>query len=146
MLTEARVILPGAQALLGFQFIAMLAESFAKLPQSSKLLHIGSLSAVALATILLMTPTAYHRIVENGEATEPFYRVASRLVIGSLVPLAVGLCGDFFVVLLKASESKPLAIGASLGMLALFLGGWFGLPFFQRQRRQPVPELNLAQA
>ncbi len=146
VLTEARVILPGAQALLGFQFIAMLSESFTKLPQSSKLLHVGSLAAVALATVLLMTPAAYHRIVENGEATEDFYRVACRLILSSLVPLALGLSGDFFVVLDKVSESKLPALAGSLGMLALFLGCWFGLTFFQRVRQRGQPELQLARA
>ena len=34
VLTEARVVLPGAQALLGFQFIAVLTDSFARLPKS----------------------------------------------------------------------------------------------------------------
>jgi hypothetical protein len=32
LLTEARVIIPGAQALLGFQFIAMLTTGFDRLP------------------------------------------------------------------------------------------------------------------
>ena len=33
VLTEARVVLPGAQALLGFQFIAILMESFDRQPK-----------------------------------------------------------------------------------------------------------------
>jgi hypothetical protein len=37
LLTESRIILPGAQALLGFQFAAFLTDAFEKLPQSSKL-------------------------------------------------------------------------------------------------------------
>lgn len=36
VLTEARVIIPGAQALFGFQFIAMLTAGFDELPQGSK--------------------------------------------------------------------------------------------------------------
>jgi hypothetical protein len=36
LLTEARVIIPGAQALLGFQFIAMLTSGFDRLPPSVK--------------------------------------------------------------------------------------------------------------
>ena len=39
MLTEARVILPGAQALLGFQLAVVLTQAFDRLPPSSKTLH-----------------------------------------------------------------------------------------------------------
>jgi len=37
MLTEARVVLPGVQALLGFQLVSVLTQAFEKLPASSKL-------------------------------------------------------------------------------------------------------------
>ncbi len=39
MLTEARVVLPGAQALLGFQLAVALTHSFERLPFSSRLVH-----------------------------------------------------------------------------------------------------------
>jgi len=66
MLTEARVILPGAQALLGFQLAIVLTEAFAKLPPEIKLTHGAALVLVAVSIILLMTPAAYHRIVYGG--------------------------------------------------------------------------------
>ena len=43
MLTEARVILPGAQALLGFQLAIVLTDTFEKLPILSRLLHAAAL-------------------------------------------------------------------------------------------------------
>ena len=58
MLTEARVILPGAQALLGFQLTVTLTKAFGQLPDSLKLFHVASLCCVAGAIILLMTPAA----------------------------------------------------------------------------------------
>ncbi len=48
VLTEARVVLPGVQALLGFQLAAVLTDAFEKLPRSSQLLHLASLGALAL--------------------------------------------------------------------------------------------------
>lgn len=126
------MILPGAQALLGFQFIAMMSQQFTKLPDSSKLAHISSLAAIALATMMLMTPAAYHRIVENGESTERFRRFATRTILLAMVPLALGLCGDFFVVVRIVTDSAPLSGFASGLMLLMFLGGWFGLTGFVR--------------
>ena len=43
MLTEARVILLGAQALLGFQLTVTLTKAFGQLPESLKLFHVASL-------------------------------------------------------------------------------------------------------
>jgi hypothetical protein len=104
VLTETRVVLPGAQALLGFQFIATLTEGFDKLPLHLRWLHLASLCAVALSTILLMTPAAWHRLVEHGEHTEGFHRFASAMLLAALVPLALGLCGDFYLVADKVTS------------------------------------------
>jgi len=137
VLTEARVVLPGAQALLGFQFITILTEGFERLPDSSKYLHLASLVLITLSVIFLMTPAAYHRIVEQGEETEHFHRFASRMVLAAMVPLALGICGDFFVVARKVTGSRALSAGAALLMLAFFYGLWFGLTSYRRSRKSP---------
>jgi cytochrome bd-type quinol oxidase subunit 2 len=138
VLTEARVVLPGAQTLLGFQFIVFLMESFDKLPDSSKYLHFAALALVALSIMLLMTPAAYHRIVERGEATEHFHRFASRMVLAAMAPLALGLSSDFFIVARKVTESSALSAALALAMLALFYGLWYGFTAYRRSRRQTV--------
>src|ERR1044072_7334172 len=74
VLTECRVVLPGSQALVGFKFIPVLMESFDKLPSLSKYIHLASLGLNAIAIVLLITPAAYHRLVEEGEETEHFHR------------------------------------------------------------------------
>ena len=67
LLTEARVIIPGAQALLGFQFVVIFVRSFAELPEWVKMTHAIALAAIALSVVLLMTPAALHRIAYDGE-------------------------------------------------------------------------------
>jgi heme A synthase len=134
VLTEARVVLPGAQALLGFQFVTMLLDDFDKLPESSKQVHLASLLATALTTVLLMTPAAYHRMVERGANTEEFHRLAGRFVILSMVPLALGITGDFFVVMRKVSDSVPLAATSATALLAVSYGFWFGYTLYRRAK------------
>jgi hypothetical protein len=133
VLTEARMILPGAQALLAFQFITILTESFDRLSYNLQVFHLISLSLVGLATILLMTPAAYHRIAERGEDTESFFRLASILTMVATVPLALGITGDYYIVIQKVTNSHGLSLVSSLIMLALFLGLWFGYTFYKRQ-------------
>jgi hypothetical protein len=135
-LTEMRVVLPGAQALLGFQFVTMLMEGFEKLPASSKYVHLASLAVIALSVIFLMTPAAYHRIVERGEQTEHFHRFASRMLLIAMVPLALGMCGDLFVVVRKVMQSALAGILSAGVMLVFFYGLWFGYTFYLRGRRE----------
>ena len=72
LLTEARVIIPGAQALLGFQFVVVFVRSFAELPGWVKMTHAVALAAIALSVVLLMTPAALHRIAYDGENSQSF--------------------------------------------------------------------------
>jgi len=132
VLTEARVVLPGAQALLGFEFITILMEGFDKLPASSKYVHVISLGLIGLTVILLMTPAAYHRIVERGEDTEHFHRVASLLLLAAMIPLPMGICGDVYVVVQKVTESTTLGIASALLALASLYGLWFGFTIYRR--------------
>jgi hypothetical protein len=134
-LTEARVVLPGAQALLGFQFASMLVEGFDKLPASSRYVHLLSLALMVLAVILLMAPAAYHRIVEEGHDTEHFHRVASRFLIASMIPLALGICGELFVVVRKVTESVTAGIISAAAMLLFFYGLWFGYTIYRRSEQ-----------
>ncbi|HEV7511783.1 MAG TPA: DUF6328 family protein [Candidatus Acidoferrum sp.] len=132
VLTEARVILPGNQALLGFQLAVTLQQGFRELPAALKLVHVVSLSLIAISTILLLAPAPYHRIVERGEETESFYSVASKLTLSSLPPMAAGIAADFFVVVYKISNRYGLSVLAAVLMFCLFCGMWFGYPFYRK--------------
>lgn len=134
VLTEARIVLPGAQALLGFQFVIMLAAGFDSLPAALKYIHIASLAAVALCTVVLMAPAAYHRIVARGEDSESVLNFACWMVVSGMILLALGIGGDFWVVVTRVSGSMELGIVSAVIVLAVFYGMWFGLMFWLRQR------------
>jgi type III secretory pathway component EscS len=136
VLTEARVIIPGNQALLGFQFATVLQTGFKELAPWLKWIHLASLSLIALSTVLLLTPAAYHRIVEGGEETAHFYRVAHIMVLCSLPPLAVGICGDFVLVVYKITDMRNLSLIAAVLMLSVFGVLWGGYPWLRRNRAE----------
>jgi hypothetical protein len=135
LLTEARVVLPGAQALFGFQLAIVLTRAFEQLPKVSIVVHAASLFLVAIAVMMLMAPAPYHRIVYAGEDTEDMYRVSSALVTGATLPLGLGLAGDVYVVLAKIFGS--FAIGAFTGGLVFVLlaGLWYLYPIIVARRR-----------
>jgi len=134
VLIEARVVLPGAQALLGFQFVGTMTEGFQHLEHASRVVHLASLGLVVFSVILLMTPAAYHRIAERGEPTEHFLKLATGFVIASMIPLGAGMCGDFYVVANNVTRSHSFAIFASVGLLTLLYVIWFGISLYARHR------------
>lgn len=139
VLIECRVVLPGAQALLGFQLIIMWMTDFQKIPHAWKLLHLVSLTSIAVCTILLIAPAAYHRIVEQGEDSEDLVRFTSRTLLWAMIFLAAGVCGDFYVVSRITGISRVVSTWATLSLVTLFLAGWFGYPLWRaRQAQVPV--------
>jgi hypothetical protein len=136
MLTEARVLLPGAQAVFGFQLAVLLTEGFAELPQASRVIHAAALCCIALSIILLMTPAAIHRISFDGQNTDRFHRLGSRFVVVSALPLALGIVGDLYVAVTKALETP--AIGCAVALVAgLILATlWFVQPLVLRLKHR----------
>ena len=140
VMTEARVVLPGAQAMLGFQFITFFETSFQELPAFVKMVHLICASLIAVTVVLLMTPAAFHRVAEAGEESERLVTVASRCVIGAMIPLAIGISGDFFVIIMKITHALTSAIVTGSLTLAVFLGLWFGYTLLQRRGRSSAEQ------
>jgi hypothetical protein len=135
MLTEARVVLPGVQALLGFQLASVISQSFEKLPAGSKAVHAASLGCITLAVILLIAPAAYHRIVFSGQESEEVHRFGSWFVTCATVPLAFGLSGDIYVVLTEITASAKIGTLAASFTLVFLVGLWHVLPAVIRLQR-----------
>lgn len=135
VLTETRVVLPGAQALLGFQLAMTLMEGYERLPDSSKDLHLAATCAIALTVVFLMAPPAFHRIVEGGEDTERFHRFAGWMVLAAMVTLPLGFAGELWIVVRKQTGSLAAAHAAAALALLFFYGLWFFAMLVLRARR-----------
>jgi hypothetical protein len=134
LLTDARVILQGAQALLGFQLAVILTQAFERLPSQSKAMHALALGFIALCTVLLMAPAAYHRIVFAGEASEQFHQLGSRLVIAATTALALGLAADVYVVMAKIAGQAVGVWAATLSIVTMAVM-WHVSPLVMQLRR-----------
>ncbi|MGH1588830.1 DUF6328 family protein [Methylobacterium phyllosphaerae] len=136
MLTEARVVLPGAQALLGFQLVITFSEAFEKLPFAAKVVHLVALGFLALTVVWLMAPAAFHRIVYAGENTPEFHVLGSRFLLAASVTLALGISADLGVVVAKVIASNAAGMVAALISLALLVGLWHVHPALLRRRHR----------
>jgi Family of unknown function (DUF6328) len=133
-LTELRVVLPGAQALFGFQFAAVLTESFVRLPLTLKGVHLASLSVVVAAVVMLIAPAAYHRIAAAGNAEEGVLRYAVRLMLAAQGLLALGLTGDAYITMRMIFEAPIVAICVGIVALLAFATLLYAVPVMARTR------------
>jgi Family of unknown function (DUF6328) len=135
LLEECRMVLPGVQALFGFQLIAVFNGGFsARLTPLEQEMHLLALALVAVSIALLMTPAALHRQSGPQEASARFVRVAGRLLLSSMPPLMLGMGIDFFLIAhIVLGEALPAAIAAAV-LVAFFACCWFAFPRAYRRR------------
>src|SRR5918911_4031692 len=134
-LDEGRMLVLGAQVLLGLQFRAIFEHGFQQLSAHAKYIKLGGLGLMLLAITLLMWPGAYHQIVEDGEDTEELHRFATVVMGIALLPFALGLGGDFFVgAEFLFGRTQGVVAGAAALAVALFF--WYGLEALRRWGRK----------
>ena len=132
LLNECRMVLPGIQALFGFQLIAVFNAGFHdRLSHGHQILHIVALGMTAIAVAMIMTPAAFHRQHDPHQVTEAFIRLCTAMMLASMVPLALGICTDFFIVASIVIDESIAAVIAGL-LLAVFLTLWFVVPRLSR--------------
>lgn len=139
IIEEARVVLPGIQALFGFQMIAVFNDRFEAMADYAKACHAVGLIMVIISVAMVMTPAICYRAC-RGHATASMVRLSSRLIRGALCPLAFGLALDMFTVMhvvgTGMSDRMHISIGAALGTLILLSGLWFLVPRGERVGRR----------
>jgi Family of unknown function (DUF6328) len=134
LMTETRIVLPGAQALLGFQFIGYLTDGYARLSTAGRIGHGVALAALVISMVLLMTPAPFHRLAENGRETERLRRLTVRMIVGALAALAAAFAADLFVAIEIVTGRTGLALGGALAAAAAIAAIWFVWPLARRGR------------
>ena len=129
------MVLPGIQALFGFQLIAVFSDAFGReLEAGEQRLHLAAIVLVTTAIALVMTPAAYHRQLDPRRASTAFLGLASRFISAAMLPLAAGLALDVHLVarVITGDVTASGFIGAAVfvGFAAL----WFGYPAWHAAR------------
>jgi hypothetical protein len=135
LLDECRMVLPGIQALFGFQLIAVFHPAFAeKLSGAEQQLHLMAITLLVVAVAIIMSPAALHRGMNPREVNATFIRVSTRLLLWSMVPLALSICAEFYLVGRIILGSSVVALLAT-ALFALFIALWFVVPRVQILQR-----------
>jgi hypothetical protein len=132
------MVLPGIQALFGFQLIAVFNQRFSSdLDSGQQLVHLAALFLVAISVATIMTPAAYHRQAERGRISQRFVRLASRLVALAMLPLAAGMSMDLFVVASMITRHGSISAALAGLLICGLIGAWLAFPLSAARAHWP---------
>jgi amino acid transporter len=133
LLNELRVALPGVQVLFAFLLTVPFSQRFTALTEAQRAVYFATFIATALATALLMTPSAYHRVRFRQADKERLLRIANVCAIVGLLFLLLAVAGGVFLIadmLFHAVAASIVAAIIGVGYAVL----WFALPLTRRLR------------
>src|SRR6266540_3518893 len=129
LLEECRTVVPGMQALFGFQLIAVFNAAFREqLSSMERTIHLTAIVLVTIAIALVMAPVALHRQMEPLAISRRFIRISSWLLLASLAPLALGICLDVYLVARVIVGTRRVAAIVAASLLGVFIVCWLLLP------------------
>ncbi len=136
VLDESRMILPGIQALFGFQLMVVFNDAFTeKLSVFEQRLHLFAIALIVITTIIIMTQAIFHRQTGLKHVENEFIHIATRLLLLGMFPLATSVCLEFYLISRLILNNVWLSVLFALGLFCLFLLLWIGLPRSQTLQR-----------
>jgi hypothetical protein len=130
-LDDIRMLVIGAQILLGFELSGVFRDGFQTLPQHARYLDAAALLLMVLTIALLVTPQSYHQIVDIGGDTGEFHQLISRVAPGALLPFACSLRIALFI---AGEHIFGFALGLAAGCIftTLTVGCWYAFQYIRR--------------
>jgi hypothetical protein len=135
LLNELRVALPGVQVLFAFLLTVPFTQRFASLTTTQEKVYYATLLCTTASTILLIAPSAHHRINFRQQDKAYIVFLANRMTIAGLGLLALAMSGVVFLITDVLYGSTATAI-ATAGALLGFAVMWYAIPIWRRLRRR----------
>jgi hypothetical protein len=134
LLGELRVALPGVQVLFAFLLAVPFNQGFATATQFQKDVYLLTLLLTAMATALLIAPSAYHRLEFRQDDKRHIVYVANRFAIVGFGFLAAAMSAAILLVTDYIFGATTAAICTSGAVIVLY-GLWYGTPLKRRAKR-----------
>jgi len=132
LLNELRVALPGVQVLFAFLLIVPFSNGFPRLTDVQRDVYVTAFLCTTLSTVLLIAPSAYHRILFRQHDKERMLHSSNKFALWGMGLLAaamsavVFLISDVFFALGWVGAISAVAAGS-------FAWFWYGLPLVRRE-------------
>ena len=123
------MVLPGVQALLGFQLVAVFSATFReRLTHAEQLAHLIAMLCVVLSVAFVMSPAVVHRMREPTSVSQAFLTLSSRMLMLGMMPLAAATTVDVYLIARVISQSSEVAVAAGGCCVVIFVSLWIIMP------------------
>jgi hypothetical protein len=132
LLQEVRVAQTGVQVLFGFLLAIVFTQRFRSISTFERIDYFVTLLAAGGAAILLIAPTAYHRILFRRGDKAHLVKVANRLTMIGLFAVAVAMIGVMLLItnlMFGSALTVLVTLAAAIGCATT----WFVLPMGRRR-------------
>ena len=132
LLQEVRVVQTGVQVLFAFLLTVPFSSRFDEITSFQRGAYFAALVGSAAASVLLIAPTAVHRILFRLGQKEYILEVSNRLALGGLLSTAVAMTA---VMLLVGDVMFGNAVGIVIGIVTAVAFGvvWALMPLLRRR-------------
>jgi len=132
LLQEVRVVQTGVQVLFAFLLTVPFSARFEEITGFQRAAYFTALVGATAASVLLIAPTALHRILFRMGQKEYMVDVSNRLAIGGLASTAVAMVAVMLLVSDVMFGLGP-AIAIALVTAVAFAGFWYAIPVRRRR-------------
>src|SRR4051794_21914753 len=132
LLAEVRVVQTGVQVLLAFLLVAPLNARFGALSSFQRGVFFATLVTTATAAVLLIAPTAHHRVLFRCGDKEHLLDVANRCTIFGLLFVAASMAGALLLVT-DLLFMPPVAVATTALVVGACGWGWAVVPLRRRR-------------
>ncbi|MEA2440768.1 MAG: hypothetical protein QOH76_2192 [Thermoleophilaceae bacterium] len=133
LLQELRVALPGVQVLFAFLLTVPFQQGFSKATAFQKDVYLVTLLLTALASALLISPSAYHRLEFRQNDKKHIVLMANRFAIAGFAVLAAAMTSAVLFVT-DYLYSDTTSIVSTIGVGVVLYGLWYAAPLTRRLR------------
>jgi uncharacterized protein DUF6328 len=133
LLEELRALIPGAQVLFGFLLAIRFTNPFTELNAVQRDVYYATLLTTAVALVLLLAPSAYHRLRFRQGDKDAMVRKGNREAIAGTGAIALAFTGVLYLIT-DLLFTTPAAIIVALVFFALTAWRWWAIALFRKAR------------
>jgi Family of unknown function (DUF6328) len=124
---------PGVQVLFAFLLVLPFQRRFGELGPGDRAVYFAAFLCTALASALLIAPSAYHRLRFREHDKEHMILVSNRLAIAGSVLLAAAVSCTVYLIT-DVLYGEPYGAIAAAGAAVVYASLWYGLALARAAR------------
>jgi predicted membrane channel-forming protein YqfA (hemolysin III family) len=133
LVEEHRLAMPGVQVLFAFLLILPFQNRFERLTDYQEYVYYTALLCATGAIVLLITPTAAHRIRWRQADKEALLRMSTHAAIAATIFIAAAMTASVYLIT-DLLFGEPATVIVSTLVAAAFVLFWYAVPLYRRYR------------